>query len=793
MADDFRKITVSSLQDTSSGAYSISEYDKDIRALVNAIKSALPQDAFYHKSPKNIDYSNFNTIGKLQEDFYVKNEFAKVAHKALEQALGKMQFKGSSDYKYEASGVRILSRDEEKLVKELEELNKNKGEKETETTRFNKGTMLKILGAVMTVADIARRILSSVLSFATQSVKDSVTAHNLGTSYEAIRQYRHIETTHGLKEGTISGALSDIQNKFGNITALDENALEALAVVMGGKIEDMATMGLGSSNPEAILGAILDTFNEKANAGMNSIGQYVGEQQARRELYSYLLRVSPQIADVFATMQEEQHNINSLFRNQADTFEEWKNLMPTARGGNLPMDYNLTVSLGKEWNVVQDILNQIKEGIAVSLTPAVLELLQKIADNRIGMSETQNRQRNQENREENTAFIARASKEMAVMESDWNNLSEVDKNYYYALKEYKEKAEKANKGNSLTGNIAYAVPLPEQIRVRGNQILKEGMRTTEMFGDSGSKSVTIAEIKDVLESYEKFNLAKERDKYQKQLNKTNEQRTRIIDREVKKRVSEETEQRRVDFLEAEKEANADWVKQSKDKNSSEFVPFTKLADYRRYQLLGITKRLYGIDFLSKNNGNVIKAVKEAIAGGYISEDQFGLLNMRVAKYRDINEDEIRKQISEENPFIGYSEEGFLTWLYEKNATWFNDKILGLRLDTLLLSSVDNKWASLYALYDTEETKSDWRKRIPNTYTGGSAVLGVNDSSEGEVIHRIVLDINNNGVEDKGDIILGSFMGMQGATGELGVLNINIENGKTDYTLAQAYGASSQGD
>ena len=37
---------------------------------------------------------------------------------------------------------------------------------------------------------------------------------------------------------------------------------------MGGKIEEMATMGLGSSNPEAVLGAILDTFNERANAGM---------------------------------------------------------------------------------------------------------------------------------------------------------------------------------------------------------------------------------------------------------------------------------------------------------------------------------------------------------------------------------------------------------------------------------------------------------------------------------------------------------------------------------------------
>ena len=43
----------------------------------------------------------------------------------------------------------------------------------------------------------------------------------------------------------VTEAVADIQNKFGNITKLDEKALEDLAVVMGGKISEMATMGLG--------------------------------------------------------------------------------------------------------------------------------------------------------------------------------------------------------------------------------------------------------------------------------------------------------------------------------------------------------------------------------------------------------------------------------------------------------------------------------------------------------------------------------------------------------------------
>lgn len=779
MANDFRKITVSSLQDTASGAYSISEYDKDIRALVNAIKSALPQDAFYHKSPKNIDYNNFNTIGRLQEDFYIKNEYARVAHEALVQALGKMQFQGSSDYKYQASGLGLLNKDEEKLVKELEELNKNKGEKETETTRFNKGTMLKILGAVMTVADIARRILSSVLGFASQSVKDSVTAHNLGMSYEAVRQYRHIETAHGLKEGTITGAVSDIQNKFGNITSLDEGALEALAVVMGGKIEEMAKMGVGSSNPEAILGAILDSFNERANAGVNSIGQQVGEQKARRELYSYLLKISPQIADIFATMQEEQHSINSLFRNQASTFEEWKNLMPTARGGNTSMDYNLTVSLGKEWDIVKDIANQIKEGIAVSLTPAVLELLQRIADTRIGMSETENRQRNQENKEANTAFIARAKKEMAQMESDWNN---ADQNYYFALKEYVEKAEKANKGAPITGNIAYAVPIEEQVRVRANQIAKEDMNRAL---SSGTVVATTAEIMDTINSYSKFDMNKEKAEYQKDIDKANSQRARAISKEVDKRYNQAVIDRNNEFLKASAEATEAY------KNSDEYknLSLKQKMDNRR-TLLAQVKGVYGIDFLAQNGGNVDKAYKQAKSSGYIVKN--GVIDrLSSTNFNPIDVNDIRKQVESENPLVGSSEEDFLLWLYARNKTWFDEKIAGIRLDELRANSYNNKWASIYALYGTEGTKVDWKNKVPNTYTGGKNLIGVNEYNENdEVIHKIVLDINNNGI-DSGDVVLGSWLGTQGAEGVIGVLNVTSENGKTDYTLAQTYGASNQ--
>ena len=468
MADEFKRITIRSLKDVNaSGAYSIADYDKDMKAIERALKSALPTDAFYHKA-KDINYNDptFHQIGKLKEDFYIKEGYTNVAQQAIDQALGKMVFSGGTDPKYWATRTRPLSDDENKLIKELEKINKEKNaEKETEATRFNRGTMLKILGVITGLVDIARRILSSVLNIATQQVKETTEAHNLGISREQMRTYSRLETAHNLKEGTISGALSDIQNKFGNITSLDEKSLEALAVVMGGKIEEMATMGLGSSNPEAVLGAILDTFNERANAGMNSVGQYVGEQQARRELYSYLLKVSPQIADIFATMQEEQHNINSLYRNQADTFAEWKNTIGKQRNTTQAGE-GVLFTLGEEWGMFKTVLDEIKHALAVAIAPTLTRILRRLNNMRVGMSDSEKLRLNEENREANEKAIKETEASMAFLEQksggNINKLSKTERAYYDVLKDYKARLEKENTKKEID-NI---VETPNELKVR---------------------------------------------------------------------------------------------------------------------------------------------------------------------------------------------------------------------------------------------------------------------------------------------------------------------------------------
>ena len=614
MADEFKRITVRSLKDVNaSGAYSIADYDKDMRAIERALKSALPTDAFYHKA-KDINYNDptFHQIGKLKEDFYIKEGYTNVAQQAIDQALGKMVFSGGTDPKYWATRTRPLTDKENDLIKELEKINKEKNaEKETETTRFNRGTMLKILGAITGLADIVRRILSSVLNIATQQVKETTEAHNLGISREQMRTYGRLETAHNLKEGTISGALADIQNKFGNITSLDEKSLEALAVVMGGKIEEMATMGLGSSNPEAVLGAILDTFNERANAGMNSVGQYVGEQQARRELYSYRLKVSPQIADIFATMQEEQHNINSLYRNQADTFAEWKNTIGRQRNTTQAGE-GVLFTLGEEWGMFKSVVDEIKHALAVSIAPTLTRILRRLNNTRIGMSTSEKLQLDIENRNSNEKALKETEASIAfALEKaggSTKNMSLTEKAYYETLVKYKKDLEEENKKTEGVGNAVRTA----------NELKAEQEKRIRSYYKEISSNVMFAETQDeAIQALkgEKFSNAEIMRVIDAQ--GTSEYGKKALDRYTKEYVALraqeiQTQYKGMSTKEAKQKAEAEAVQAFAKLNYSFFYP--KLLGLRSDEVISnsYNDQTYDIDRLREKYGANLEGLKDIL-------------------------------------------------------------------------------------------------------------------------------------------------------------------------------------
>ena len=812
---DYVRFTVYSKKDPSTKGYDIPSYEKDIKNIVNnAVKSALPKDAFLQVGDKSLSKS-----GRASWDIYVHNDNKGVVGKSLAHVQEELRFKGSPVEKYHITKARPVDEEQTKLLRTIEQSLGNKTEPEYQ--RSNRGVMLKLLALVTSVVDITRRILSSVLSFSTQTVKDMATAHNYGMSYESIRTYHKLEKAHGMKEGTITEAVSDIQNKFGNITSLDEKALEALAVVMGGKIEEMATMGLGASNPEAVLGAILDAFNEKANAGYNSVGQYVGEQQARRELYSYLLKISPQVADIFATMQEEQHNINSIFRNQYRTFEELKNTINTEpRGGHTPSEQGITFTLGQEWNEVKKTLDDIKEHFILSFAPAVLVLLRGLKDTRIGLSETQNRELNNKNKEANEKEIKRVDA-MIQKYGDPKHLNETDRNYVEALKEYRQELVDANKGD-IKGNIHPAIRTSEELRVLSNELAikkLKGLNTTltpptsvPFFSpEESDEEAPLPSVEDLLstiEGYNKFDLDKEKGKYQKYLKRLNARiynsNKALVDRandQADKEI-ENIEKNNKDKMIAEAKDKADKTVKN-NKSSMYYVPFgMKRLDWvtmNRNTTLAQAEQLFG----AFQGNTVEEKLAYALAQGYIQhdKDKNGLskgysINQdkldTVGRLSDKEKEAIRREyqlnVGEKQEAIGYSDEDFLYWLYSKNQNWFDKHIQGAQIDKLLAESVTGaKLPSLFMLEENTDWLNNLTKEFPSAY---GKLYGVNDTVNGEVVHRIFFSVDVDGQTKTID--LGSYETMHGFEGEIGSLSFSTnEKGEVDWQVSLEKTASEE--
>lgn len=792
---DYVRFTVYSKKDPSTKGYDIPSYEKDIKNIINnAVKSALPKDAFLQVGDKNLSKS-----GRASWDIYVHNDNKGVVNKSLSKVQEELRFKGSPAEKYHITKARPVDEEQTKLLRNIEQSLGNKTEPEYQ--RSNRGVMLKLLALVTSVVDITRRILSSVISFSTQTVKDMTTAHNYGMSYESIRAYHKLEKAHGMKEGTVTEAISDIQNKFGNITSLDEKSLEALAVVMGGKIEEMATMGLGASNPEAVLGAILDAFNEKANAGYNSVGQYVGEQQARRELYSYLLKISPQVADIFATMQEEQHNINSVFRNQFETFEDWKKTIDTEpRGGHVPSEQNITFTLGQEWGEVKKTVDDIKEHFILKFSPAILALLRGLKDTRIGLNETQNRELNEENRKANDKEIKRVDT-MIKKYGDPKYLGETDRNYVEALKEYRQELVDANKGD-IKGNIHPAIRTEEELRVLSNELAIrkiKGLNTTltppssvpffntEESESSEAEPPSIEDIEEILESYNKFDLDKERGKYKAKLARQNARLEKARKKLYDTRINELKAEKKVAFDNKVDEAIKDYER------SPSYTPdlpqYASFADKK--QMLEVLTRIYPEFTYDKGKGkekDYIKALDKAVEQGYLIKKGKGKYEYAPPTTTALENREVLGLIKQENPDYVYGEQDFLYWLYSKNQGWFDKHIQGLQIDKLLADSVTGgKLPSLFMLEDDTSWLTNLTKSFPSAY---GTLYGTNDTVNGEVVHKILFAVDVDGQTKT--IELGSYDTMRGFEGEIGSLSFYTnEKGEVDWQVSLEKTASEE--
>lgn len=662
---------------------------------------------------------------------------------------------------------------------------KNQKEKDKEEQKRNKqkspikifSLLTKILGVLTIGFDIVRRILSLVTEQGKMAVRTSTIAHNLGTNYQQARQIESAERVSGLETGTITGAMSDIQSMFGNITNIDEGALETLALVMGSKIEDLVQSGIGGSNPEVLVGEIIDAWNERASTGYNSVGEYVGEAQARRELYSLLNKVSPQLANIFALMQEQRADEASLYKNLASgKFSDWVNgLSNVNRYPVNTIGEGLLKEVSQYANNVNDLIEQLKHGIAITFAEPAIAVLRSISNIRWGMTGKNNLDLDIKNLEANSAWKEHAQAMLESLPSERGSMSANDwllvktqRKYYNKQIENVEKQEEQRKKGKHVQDVS-KTKLEEQGELgKDLSVAKKAIKamveqksnldknlinryltglglTSDEVTSSGYLIEDILLADEYLRTHSPTYTEDINKEYEKNLNKLNtESETKLL----KSKQKEIDEEYNSDFNEALAKARSKVLKKKPLLKRS-----TNIATSE-----GLNNQLEIMQELEKQG--LVSDVKIFESGGMAPPVVTYTKNIPQASLTS----EEKEEISANNAKLIMKET--LENLNKELFTYLNEQVY---------KETEQAGQNLNTFTVLDLVKSDKLSNmlIADLLKGEYSVIGSNiKDSGGENVYRLAIDINKDGkLQDTEEIMLSTGRGFYGKEGNLGTVTI----------------------
>lgn len=835
MDSNFKRFTIISQKNPNTGAYDLAGAPKDIRSIVNSyLKSALEENEFFKVTERKIDKS-----GRVSVDVFVHADKASLVEKAKRQAEEKFQFIDEGNQigeKYHITKARpvtteqlsllqaeerrpqeiIVEKEQQKALKikqaeevrkqkqadreaKAEEQRKKQEEKKEQAearaqARHTHSALLKVIGVATVGVGILRRILTSVLTFATKTQRDMIQSQNIGISYPLMRQYSLVEKAHGLQEGTFMGGLQALQQAFGNITSLDDKKLSDLAVVMGSEVTEAVKMGLGQSNPDKLMQMIVDKFSERANAGYNSIGQYVGQPQAQRELYSYLQKIFPELATIFGTMQEEQHNISSLHRQEVATLSDFVNSAP-ATGIGSTIDYNVTAVLGQEWQLVTKRMDEIVTAIKNDLALPLQNIFRKINNWRFGLSEADNAKLNAENKQKNQKQLDNVNKVIATMEEAQaqGKLSENDTYYLETLRAYKADLVKALAGNKK-GNIDDATKNSELLREEAREYgtYMKALKKIDKAEKNPEGLYSDEDLRRVFESGDHSFLGV--DTYDKLIAEYNKEQG-IKDENAYKKAKEKRDKQ----IEAERKKAPELAKKQAMKEAKDEVTETNAYIRPLYVKLKYLEKLTGENLSTDAEGKPLK-LNEQIARAEALFGAKGLKNVANAYYDliipkdiEIPQEKLEEQMPTLKKPFGYTvkQREFWDWLSRSKYKGVFDVLQSQE------EQADAEWQETENKFDTfisfpglqEQVNQKVSQKGAGNYT--VTLRGENTAVDGQLVYKLLVDIKDSNGKVTSEELTHA-LNKTGFSGVVGESTVTIGSGGkvTDYQSMLSEGASS---
>ena len=387
-------------------------------------------------------------------------------HRKKELAYEKNWYKAEENKKNEEENKK-KEEDKNALLAELK-----KDKRKQDNARATSTIIKAILAVVVIAADILRRILTATLDNAAKIDRDTVESNNIGMSYIDRRNADIFDVAHGMEKGSTFKALQSIQNSFGDVTNLDDKALTTLARVMGNEVGELVRSGMGGEDPELLLERIMDAYFKNWQEGKNSLGQYVGQSEARRELVTSLGKEMPEIAYLLARMIDDASS--GKYGSEIQDYQSWRNTTQTNRTGLLDSETEFASQLGTKYNEILAIVEDLKTSFFTRLLNSMSDLLEKIEGTRIGMTDTEYLNTDSKNKEINERTIEIANQTLANDKTKVNNMIRqyndissvpVDPRYKYTEKEAKSwqfTDEMIYRALNGTLDHAYIKSLPEE-------------------------------------------------------------------------------------------------------------------------------------------------------------------------------------------------------------------------------------------------------------------------------------------------------------------------------------------
>ena len=332
----------------------------------------------YFASPKDKDKemmsfalpvteSEINALGGMKE---AKKHYGKVLTKMLKDSksteYSSAEMKGRNEAQKEE--------DEKRQQKLAEEVNRNKAH-----------LIIRAIATLIAIASILRRILSVILSRATEDTKNAQESIRYSVNPINAIAYKRMERARGLDEGTTMSAIQAVQTKFGQTDkiGMDNQDLKTLAPVLTTKVANLVQTGLGKDRPEELMKMIINDFYNQANKGILWTGENVGKEDASRILIDRLSGFSPDMANILATMLY-LNNRSTEYKGKIKDFDSLIDL--GGEQSSYHLDTRIMEDLGIEVQEVTAKFKTLKENILDKLGASLAKFVDWASNTEMFMS-----------------------------------------------------------------------------------------------------------------------------------------------------------------------------------------------------------------------------------------------------------------------------------------------------------------------------------------------------------------------------------------------------------------------